>query len=110
MLGLAGLSEARLYLRPFSQLSAGQQYRAMLAALMWSGANVWIADEFMSALDPLSAAAVASKIAKVVRAQRIALVVAAPHSHLFLEDLRPDMVIRLSVTGGHRIERPARAG
>lgn len=45
-MGVVGLSEPYLYVKPFSALSAGQKYRAMLARLLIRGANLWLIDEF----------------------------------------------------------------
>lgn len=94
-LNVAGLSDAKLYLRRFDELSNGQRYRAMLAALIDSDSNVWVADEFLSTLDPLTAASVASNIVEHVKARRVTLLVGAPHFDAFLDVLAPDTVIRL---------------
>ncbi len=95
-LNLAGLSDAKLYLRRFSELSNGQRYRAMLASLMASDANLWVADEFLSTLDPTTARIVAANVAKHARARRVTLVVGAPHYDAFLRSLNPDVVLRLT--------------
>jgi ABC-type transport system involved in cytochrome c biogenesis ATPase subunit/GNAT superfamily N-acetyltransferase len=103
-LNLAGLSEAHLFLRPYSALSSGQRYRASLAALIASAANVWVGDEFLSSLDPLTSAVVARQIARHVRKLGIALVVAAPHVDHFVGALEPDTTITLSSGWAHRVE------
>lgn len=95
-LNLAGLSDAKLYLRRFSELSNGQRYRAMLASLMASDANVWVADEFLSTLDATTASIVAGNVAKHVRARRVTLIVGAPHFDSFFSSLAPDVVLRLT--------------
>lgn len=102
-LNIAGLSDAKLYLRRFTELSNGQKYRAMLAYLIGSDANVWVADEFLSTLDPLTAASVASNIAKHVRSRGVTLIVGAPHFDSFLEAICPDLVVRLVSPWEHEV-------
>lgn len=94
-LNLAGLSEAFIYLKPFSLLSRGQRYRAMLAELSLSRANLWLIDEFGADLDPMSARIVAHNLRRlVVRLGKIAVVAAANHGH-YLGALHPTKVISL---------------
>jgi ABC-type transport system involved in cytochrome c biogenesis ATPase subunit/GNAT superfamily N-acetyltransferase len=102
-LNIAGLSDAKLYLRRFTELSNGQKYRAMLAFLIGSDANVWVADEFLSTLDPLTAASVASNIAKHVRSRGVTLIVGAPHFDTFIEAINPDVVVRLVSPWEHEV-------
>ena len=64
-LGLAGLSEPFLYLKRFEELSKGQQYRAMLAQMLASRRNVWVADEFCSNLDEITANLVAYNLQRI---------------------------------------------
>jgi ABC-type transport system involved in cytochrome c biogenesis ATPase subunit/GNAT superfamily N-acetyltransferase len=94
-LNLAGLSEAFIYLKPFSLLSRGQKYRAMLAALCLSPSGLWLIDEFGADLDPLSARIVAHNLRRlVVRLKKVAIVAAANHGH-YLGALHPTRVITL---------------
>ena len=94
-LNLAGLSEAFVYLKPFALLSRGQRYRAMLAGLCLSRANLWLIDEFGADLDPMSARIVAHNLRRlVVRLKKIAVVAAANHGH-YLSALHPTRVITL---------------
>ena len=102
-LNVAGLSDAKLYLRRFGELSNGQRYRAMLAALIDSDSNVWVADEFLSTLDDLTAASVASNIVEHVRARNVTLIVGAPHFDAFLDVLQPDLVVRLVSPWEHEV-------
>lgn len=102
-LNVAGLSDAKLYLRRFDELSNGQRYRAMLAALIDSDCNVWVADEFLSTLDALTAASVASNIVEHVKARKVTLLVGAPHFDAFLSVLAPDIVIRLISPWEHEV-------
>lgn len=103
LLGLAGLSEAYLYLKRFGELSAGQQYRAMLAYLIAEEKNVWLADEFCANLDPVTANVVAHNIQLIARKIGATLIVAAPHCSYFVSSLRPDIVIRLTSAWEHAI-------
>lgn len=99
-LARVGLSEALLFLKPFSMLSRGQRYRAMLAHLMLEDADVWLVDEFCSDLDPLSAKIVARKFRDaVVKFRKIAIVAAANNSH-FITALKPHRFISLRMGGG----------
>jgi ABC-type lipoprotein export system ATPase subunit/GNAT superfamily N-acetyltransferase len=94
-LNRAGLSDAKLYLRRYSELSNGQKYRAMLASLIASETNVWIADEFLAILDPTTARIVAANVAEHVRSLGVTLIVGAPHFRYFLRALTPDLVVEL---------------
>src|SRR5439155_20933238 len=67
LMGLVGLSDAFVYLKRFAELSNGQQYRALLAQLIASGCNVWIADEFCANLDPITGNVVAARLQQVSR-------------------------------------------
>jgi ABC-type ATPase with predicted acetyltransferase domain len=55
LMGMVSLSDAFVYLKRYDELSAGQQYRAMLAKLISGNSNVWLADEFCVNLDPIAA-------------------------------------------------------
>ena len=96
LLGLVALSDAFVYLKRFDGLSAGQQYRAMLAHLLSADCNLWLADEFCVNLDPVSANCVASRLGALVRELKAILVVATPHPDVIAAALMPDLVIRLS--------------
>ena len=95
-MGLAGLSEPFLYLKRFEELSKGQQYRAMLAQVLASGQNVWIADEFCASLDEITANLVAYNIQRIARQQGLTVIVAASNPRPFVLSLNPDRVVRLS--------------
>ena len=101
LLGLAGLSEPKLYLKRFQELSRGQQYRAMLSRLIASRSNVWIADEFCANLDPATANIVAYNVQRMARRLGVTVVAAAPHCDTFLHSLRPDLVVRLGSSWDH---------
>ncbi len=103
LLGFAGLSEPALYLKRFQELSRGQQYRAMLARLITSGSNTWIADEFCTNLDPVTANIVAYNIQRIARKLGVTLIAAAPHCTDFILSLNPDIVVALTSSWEHHI-------
>jgi ABC-type phosphate/phosphonate transport system ATPase subunit/GNAT superfamily N-acetyltransferase len=103
MMNQAGLSEAYLYLRRFEELSAGQKYRAMIARLLDSECNLWIADEFCAALDPITAFLAAQNLRRLAAKSGATLVVAAASWSNFIESLRPDLVVQLMSGREHRV-------
>lgn len=103
LLGLAGVSEPTLYLKRYQELSKGQQYRAMLARVMASRSNVWIADEFCANLDPASASVVADNFQRAARRLGVTVVAAAPHCATFVHSLRPDLVLLLGSSWEHSL-------
>ena len=103
LLGLAGLSEPYLYLKKFKELSAGQQYRAMLAHLLASECNVWIADEFCANLDPITANVVSHNLQKIARKVSATVIAAASHSINFIFSLKPDKVVQLTSASTYSI-------
>jgi len=96
VLNIAGLTEAFLYFKTFAELSAGQRYRFMLAKLIDSGANLWLADEFCSTLDEVTASIVAHNLQRHARRVGATVVVAAPHFETFIRSLKPDKVLKLT--------------
>jgi ABC-type transport system involved in cytochrome c biogenesis ATPase subunit/GNAT superfamily N-acetyltransferase len=96
LMGLVGLSDAFVYLKRYTELSNGQQYRASLARLIDSGANVWLADEFCANLDVVTAQVVALRLQTVARQLGAVLVVAASQPESFVGALRPDTVVQLT--------------
>jgi ABC-type lipoprotein export system ATPase subunit/GNAT superfamily N-acetyltransferase len=96
LMGTVGLSDAFIYLKRFDELSNGQQYRASLARLIASGANVWIADEFCANLDSLTANVVSLRLRSLTKKLHAVLVVASSQPEAFLGSLCPDVVLRLS--------------
>lgn len=103
LLGWVGLSDAFVYLKRFAELSAGQQYRAMLADLLAQGANVWIADEFCANLDPITASLVADRAQHLARRLSAALIVATANPENVLTALRPDSVLQLTTATESRL-------
>jgi len=96
VLNVAGLTEAFLYFKRFDELSAGQKYRFMLAKLIDTAANFWLADEFCSTLDEVTASIVAHNLQRHARRIGATVVVAAPHFETFIRSLKPDKVLKLT--------------
>ena len=92
ILSIAGLNEAFLMLRKYSELSDGQKYRFRLAKMIDSGANTWMMDEFASVLDRTTAKVVAYTIQKAARRLGRTLIVATTHTDLE-RDLNPNLRI-----------------
>ena len=91
-LSLAGLNDAKLFLRRFRDLSEGQKYRYKIAKMLSMGADTLIFDEFCSLLDRETAKVVAYCVQKLARSVGATLIAATSHKDLF-EDLQPDIYI-----------------
>lgn len=92
ILSSAGINDAYLYLRKPSELSDGQRYRFRLAKAIETGAEVWVADEFLAVLDRVSAMVIAFSIQKTARASNATLIVATTHTDM-VSDLAPNLYI-----------------
>lgn len=103
LMGTVSLSDAFVYLKRYDELSAGQQYRAMLARLISSKANVWLADEFCVNLDPIAANAVAARLGELARKLKAILIVATPQPESVARSLKPDIVIRFTTASEHQV-------
>ena len=103
LMGLVGLSDAFVYLKRFDELSNGQQYRVMLARLIASGCNVWLADEFCANLDVVTANVVANRMQRIARQLGATLLVASSQPESFAASLEPDRVVRLTTAREHRV-------
>jgi ABC-type ATPase with predicted acetyltransferase domain len=93
LLGIGGINDANLYIQSPKALSDGQRYRLKLAMLIGSGAQVWVADEFLAVLDRVTAINVAFNMQKIARAYGATLLVATTHDDM-VADLAPDLTIR----------------
>lgn len=102
-LNVSGLAEAHLYLKRFGELSNGQRYRAMMAKLIASNADVWIADEFCATLDPVTASIVARNLRRCVKRLRVTVLLAAASWADFIHELRPDTVVHLRSPWDYRV-------
>lgn len=105
LLGWVGLSDAFVYLKRFGELSAGQQYRAMLGGVLARGENVWVADEFCANLDPITAGVVASRAQQLARRVGAMLIAATAHADNILTALSPDWVLQLTSATESRLVR-----
>jgi ABC-type ATPase with predicted acetyltransferase domain len=103
LMGTVGLSDAFIYLKRFDELSNGQQYRASLARLIASRANVWIADEFCANLDILTANVVSIRLRSLTKKLGAVLIVASSQPEGFLGSLCPDVVLQLSSSTEHHV-------
>jgi ABC-type transport system involved in cytochrome c biogenesis ATPase subunit len=102
-LNVSGLAEAHLYLKRFPELSNGQRYRAMIAKLIASNADVWIADEYCATLDPVTASIVSRNLRRCAKRLNVSVVLAAASWSEFVHELQPDTVIHLRSPWDYRI-------
>lgn len=94
-LNVSGLAEPHLYVKRFHELSNGQRYRAMVARLIASPSDVWIADEFCATLDAITANIVSRNLRRCAKHLGVTVVLAAANWSSFVEELRPDVVVQL---------------
>lgn len=104
LLTACGLSEPRLWLRRFGELSEGEKFRARLARAIGlmpqpSAAAPLLCDEFGSVLHRRAARALAFNLRKLVSRRGLAAVVAASNPDL-VADLRPDVCMKLGGAEG----------
>jgi len=92
ILNLAGLGDAFLYLRKYSQLSDGQKYRYKIAKFIESDKHIWILDEFGAKLDRITAKIVAYNLQKIARQLGRLVVCATTHTDL-KNALQPSLYI-----------------
>jgi ABC-type ATPase with predicted acetyltransferase domain len=102
-LNVSGLAEAHLYVKRFQELSNGQRYRAMVAKLIASRADVWVADEFCATLDPVTASIVSRNLHRCAKALGVTVVLAAANWSEFIFELRPDTVLHLRAPWDYRV-------
>lgn len=95
ILNSVGLSEAHLYIKRPNQISDGQRYRFAVAKLCDSGKPIWIADEFVSTLNPELAAIVARGLRKIAYRYGVTLILAASHTDSFIWSLLPNKLVKL---------------
>lgn len=92
ILGIAGLNDAYLFVRKPGELSDGQRYRFRLAKAIETGAEVWVADEFMAVLDRTAAKVIAYSVQKTARRAGATVIVATTHGDM-VKDLGPDLFV-----------------
>lgn len=103
ILSLAGLNDAYLFIRKPSELSDGQRYRFRLAKAIETGADVWVADEFMAVLDRTAAKVIAYSVQKSARKAGKTLIVATTHTDM-VPDLAPSLYVEKRYREKLRIE------
>lgn len=94
-LNVSGLAEAHLYVKRFRELSNGQRYRAMVAKLIASQADIWVADEFCATLDPITANIVSRNLRRCAKELQVTVILAAANWSEFIHELRPDTIVHL---------------
>jgi len=92
VLSAAGISDAVLYRARFNELSTGQKERAKLALLLASKPNLLVIDEFTAHLDPITAAWVAGRMARIARKHGITVIVAT-HRREVVKSMAPDKIL-----------------
>lgn len=102
-LNVSGLAEAHLYVKRFRELSNGQRYRAMVAKLIASQAEVWVADEFCATLDPITANIVSRNLRRCAKELGVTVVLAAANWSEFIHELRPDTIVHLRAPWDYRV-------
>jgi ABC-type lipoprotein export system ATPase subunit len=88
-----GLSSVPTWLRPYSALSNGEQYRAQLAYLVASAKDdeVILVDEYTSVVDRDVAKAMSFALSKYIRREKKRIILASCHYDI-LEWLNPDWI------------------
>jgi ABC-type ATPase with predicted acetyltransferase domain len=104
-LSIAGLNDAYLFIRKPAELSDGQRYRFRLAKIIESGAQVWVADEFLAVLDRVTAKVLAFNLQKIARKVGATVIVATTHGDM-VDDLAPSLYIEKRYREKVRILRP----
>ncbi|WP_051258867.1 ATP-binding cassette domain-containing protein [Chitinibacter tainanensis] len=92
LLSLGGINDANLVIRRPGELSDGQKYRLLLAYMLSSDADVWVADEFGAVLDRNTAKAISYQLQQAARRAGKTLIVATTHGDL-VEDLNPSLIL-----------------
>jgi GNAT superfamily N-acetyltransferase len=95
LLSSVGFASPPAWLRPYSVLSTGQQFRALLALLLASAApgGLVVCDEFTSVVDRTVAQIGSHALAKTVRARGLQFIAATCHEDV-ADWLQPDWVYR----------------
>jgi ABC-type ATPase with predicted acetyltransferase domain len=95
LLGVAGLAESSLFVRPAATMSDGQRYRLAIACALAEKPDVLLIDAFCEPLDDLSAAAVCKGLRALSRRAGLSVVVATATPDRLLPALVPDTVVQL---------------
>lgn len=105
-LAAVGLADAFTWVRTPDELSVGQLARLRLALALWSGAGHVHADEWLNALDRVTARAVAWATGRILRQQGIGAILVTSQDDI-VADLQPDLVLRVGWQCPVEVERPA---
>ena len=114
LLTACGLSEPRLWLRRFEELSDGEKFRARLARAIGlvhqpSPTAPLLCDEFGSVLHRRAAKALALNLRKLVTRRGLTAVVAASNPDI-VADLRPDVCMKLGAAEGVAVSTNSASG
>jgi ABC-type iron transport system FetAB ATPase subunit/GNAT superfamily N-acetyltransferase len=93
LLSAVGFSSPPAWLRPYSVLSTGQQFRATLARLLAEARPLVVCDEFTSVVDRTVARIGSAALARAVRARKRQFVAVSCHDDV-IDWLQPDWVYR----------------
>lgn len=95
-LSSVGFSSTPSWLRPFSTLSNGEQFRVTLARTLIEPTDLIVIDEFTSVVDRTVAQVASAAMAKWIRGAKRRIVVASCHYDI-LDWLQPDWVLQPDV-------------
>ncbi len=103
------LSEPGLWVRPFTQLSDGERFRACLARAIGlqsrsATSTALLCDEFCSTLHRRAAKAISFNLRKLVERMRLTVVAACCNEDV-ITDLQPDTLVRLRGQGRCDVEK-----
>ena len=109
LLASMGLASVPSWIRPFSTLSNGEQYRAAIAKIISENDTAFI-DEYTSVVDRNVAKSMSNALAKYIRREKNKRVVLATCHYDILEWLQPDWIFDLNKGGvlerGDYLQRP----
>lgn len=107
LLSTAGLNDVFCVLNQPANLSDGEKWRFRLAVALAAGKKFVFADEFCSALDRITAAAIAYKIRKFAKQGGVTFILASSHEDTLL-DLEPDVLVVKQLSGATEVIRKQR--
>jgi ABC-type ATPase involved in cell division len=94
--GAVGFNTIPAWLRPFSVLSTGEQFRATMARSLLEADGLVLVDEFTSVVDRQVAKIASHAVAKYARRSGKRMIVASCHEDV-IDWLQPDWIIRPDV-------------
>jgi ABC-type Mn2+/Zn2+ transport system ATPase subunit len=75
----------------------------MVAKLIASQADIWVADEFCATLDPITANIVSRNLRRCAKQLGVTVILAAANWAEFIHELRPDTIIHLRAPWDYRV-------